>query len=79
MAKLTVKDLPDALYEKLKSQAHTNHRSIASEVTVLLERALGERATTEDELLRRVKQLRDRTPTHLTEDQRREAVRSSRA
>jgi plasmid stability protein len=78
MANLTVKDLPDALYEKLKSQAHANRRSIASEVTVLLERALGERATTEDELLRRAKQLRDRTPTTLTEDTRREAVRRTK-
>jgi plasmid stability protein len=79
MANLTVKDLPDALYEKLKSQAHANRRSIASEVTVLLERALGERATPEDALLRRAKQLRDRTPTTLTEDTRREAVRRGRA
>lgn len=35
MANLTVKDLPDSLYEKLKSQAHANRRSIVSEVTVL--------------------------------------------
>jgi hypothetical protein len=41
MANLTVKDLPDSLYEKLKSQTHGNHRSIASGVTVLLERVLG--------------------------------------
>lgn len=79
MTTLTVNDLPDALYETLEARAHTNRRSIASEVTVLLERALGERATPEDELLRRAKQLRDRTPTHLTEEQRREAVRRGRA
>jgi plasmid stability protein len=79
MANLTVKDLPDSLYEKLKSRAHANRRSIASEVTVLLERALGERATAEDDLLRRAKQLRDRTPTRLTEEKRKEALRRDRA
>lgn len=79
MANLTVKDLPDPLYEKLKSQAHANRRSIASEVTVLLERALGERATSEEDLLDRAKRLRDRTPTRLTEENRREALRRGRA
>jgi plasmid stability protein len=79
MANLTVKDLPDALYEKLKSQAHANRRSIASEVTVLLERSLGERATSEEDLLDRAKRLRDRTPTRLTEEKRREALRRGRA
>lgn len=79
MANLTVKDLPDSLYEKLKSQAHANRRSIASEVTVLLERALGERATSEEDLLRRAERLRGRTPTHLTEEKRREALQRGRA
>ncbi|WP_263788870.1 FitA-like ribbon-helix-helix domain-containing protein [Salinibacter grassmerensis] len=79
MANLTVKDLPDSLYKKLKSQAHANRRSIASEVTVLLERALGERATSEEDLLHRAKRLRDRTPTRLTEEKRREAVRRGRS
>jgi len=79
MANLTVKDLPDPLYEKLKSRANANRRSIASEVTVLLERALGERATSEEDLLRRAKRLRDQTPTRLTEEKRREALRRGRA
>lgn len=79
MANLTVKDLPDSLYEKLKSQAHANRRSIAAEATVLLERALGERATAEEDLLRRAERLRGRTPTRLTEEKRRKALRQGRA
>jgi hypothetical protein len=73
MVNLTVKDLPDSLYEKIKSQARANRRLIASEVTVLLERALGERATSEEELLQRAERLRDRTPTRLTEEKRQKA------
>lgn len=79
MANLTVKDLPDDLYEKLKSQAHANRRSIAAEVTVLLERALGERVIEEKELHRRAKQLRDRASSHLSEETRQKAVRRGRA
>jgi plasmid stability protein len=79
MANLTVKDFPDSLYEKIKAQAHANRRSIASEVTVLLERALGERATSEEELLQRAERLRGRTPTRLTEEKRQRAVRRGRA
>jgi plasmid stability protein len=79
MANLTVKDLPDDLYEKLKSQSHANRRSIAAEVTVLLERALGERVMKEEDLHRRAERLRERTPSHLSEETRREAVRRGRA
>lgn len=78
MANLTVKDLPDDLYEKLKTQAHANRRSIAAEVTVLLERGLGERATKEEDLHRRAERLRERTPAHLSEETRRKAVRKGR-
>jgi plasmid stability protein len=80
MANLTVKDLPDPLYEKLKTQAHANRRSIAAaEVTVLLERALGERAVKEVDLHRRAEDLRNRTPAHLSEETRQEAIRRGRA
>jgi plasmid stability protein len=40
MATLNVKNLPDPLYEKLKARAKREHRSVAQEVTVLLEQAL---------------------------------------
>jgi plasmid stability protein len=40
MAILNVKNLPDPLYEKLKARAKREHRSVAQEVTVLLEQAL---------------------------------------
>jgi plasmid stability protein len=40
MATLNVKNLPDALYRKLKARAKRERRSVAQEVTVLLTRAL---------------------------------------
>jgi len=44
MATLNVKNLPDALYRKLKARARRERRSVAQEVTVLLSRALEEPA-----------------------------------
>jgi PHD/YefM family antitoxin component YafN of YafNO toxin-antitoxin module len=40
MATLNAKNFPDALYQKLKSQARREGRSVASEVQVLLAEAL---------------------------------------
>jgi plasmid stability protein len=40
MATLNVKHLPDALYRKLKARAKRERRSVAQQVTVLLEQAL---------------------------------------
>lgn len=40
MATITLKNIPDDLYEKLKQRAMEHHRSINSEVIVCLERAV---------------------------------------
>jgi plasmid stability protein len=40
LATLNVKNLPDALYRKLKARAKRERRSVAQEVTVLLTQAL---------------------------------------
>ncbi|CAN5857469.1 hypothetical protein BH11PSE3_BH11PSE3_45780 [soil metagenome] len=40
MATLNVKDLPDGLYRKLKARAKRERRSVAQQVTVMLEQAL---------------------------------------
>jgi plasmid stability protein len=40
MAILNVKNFPDALYRKLQTRARQQHRSIAQEVTMILDDAL---------------------------------------
>jgi plasmid stability protein len=40
MATLNVKNVPDALYEALKSRAESRHRSVAQEVTHILSEVL---------------------------------------
>ncbi len=41
MATLNVKNLPDSLYRKLQKRAKQEHRSVAQEVTKILDDALG--------------------------------------
>ena len=45
MATLTIKNLPDGLYRKLKARAKRERRSVAQEVTILLTQALEPPAT----------------------------------
>jgi plasmid stability protein len=42
MATLNIKNFPAGLYRKLKERARRQHRSMAQEVTFILERALEE-------------------------------------
>jgi plasmid stability protein len=45
MATLNIKNLPEALYRKLKKRAERQRRSIAQEVTQILEDTLAERGS----------------------------------
>lgn len=41
MAILNIKNLPDCLYDRLKARAERQHRSVAQEVTHILDEVLG--------------------------------------
>lgn len=58
MPALTIKNIPDTLYDQLKTAAELHRRSINSEVLVYLERALLATKTSPAERLSRIEQLR---------------------
>ncbi len=58
MPALTIKNIPDTLYEQLKSAADLHRRSINSEVLVCLEKALVAKKTSPNDRLQRIEQLR---------------------
>ena len=60
MATITVKSIPDELYERVKQSAAAHRRSINSEVIVCLERTFVSRRIDADALLDRVDALRER-------------------
>lgn len=59
MASLTVKNIPDELYEQLKRAANTHHRSINSELIVCLEKVLLPTRISAEERLNSARALRD--------------------
>lgn len=59
---LTLKNIPDTVYERLKFSAETHHRSLNSEAIVCLESVLLPRRIMPDERLARARALRAALP-----------------
>ena len=69
MATLTIKNLPDGLYESLKRTASKHRRSINSEVIVQLENSLGNANANASELLKEIRESREKLPNlNLTDE-----------
>lgn len=61
MTTITVKNIPDDVYQQLKQLARANRRSINSEIIVCIERAVGTRRLDPETTLARARRLRERT------------------
>lgn len=59
MATITVKNIPDDLYRRLKAAAARNRRSINGEIISRIEDSLSSRRVATDQLLARVRRLQD--------------------
>lgn len=69
MATITIKNIPDGLYEQLKEAAAANRRSINSEVIHLIEQAVTGRQLAPEAFIARARLLRERTAGyHLTNE-----------
>ena len=69
MAAITVKNIPDDLYEALKASAEENHRSINSEVIVSLGRLFLPKRLTVEEKLANIRKLRANIPARYVTDE----------
>jgi len=61
MPTITVKNIPEEIYEKLKRAAQINHRSINSEVIACIEQAVSSREINPDVLVAEARRLRAKT------------------
>lgn len=61
MANITVKNIPNDLYERLKDVAANNHRSLNNEIIVCIKKAVQSRKIDKEESLDRIRKLRDST------------------
>jgi antitoxin FitA len=75
MPTLTIRNVPDHLYEQLKQSAMQHHRSINSEVLVCLERYLITPERSKAATLARIRQLREKTSDHILTKEELEQLR----
>jgi len=69
MRTITVKNIPDDLYERLRKTAADNRRSMNSEVIVCIERAVHSRKQgTPDDILAKARELRQKTARQVATD-----------
>lgn len=79
MATLTIKNVPDDLYERLRARAAANRRSMNGEAIVCLEQVLCGPIVDEAALLDRARAVREEAGVYLTEKALREAIVEGRA
>jgi hypothetical protein len=60
MPGITIKKIPDDLYQRLVDTARTHRRSLAKEIVVALERHVGRAAQDKQALLERIRTVRER-------------------
>ena len=69
MPGITIKNIPDDLYQRLVETARAQHRSLAKEIVVALERHVGKPKQDKQALLERIRTVRERyQPTISDED-----------
>ncbi len=69
MATVTVKNIPEELYNRLKSVAAINRRSLNSEIIVCIENAVSSQIIDPDEMLKNARMLRQLTAGYMISDE----------
>ena len=64
LANITVKNIPDDLYEKLSRSAKINRRSINQEIIVCIENSVQNKVHTPEQVLEKARKLRKKTADH---------------
>lgn len=76
---ITLKDVPDELYDRLKAAAQSHHRSIDSEAIACIEQVLTPARLSVEERLERVRKLRECLPNGgLSAEEIVQAIRNDR-
>lgn len=79
MTAITIKNVPDALYQRLKEAARAHHRSINGEVIATLERSLGSGRIDPESQLARIRAQRAELDLPLLDpDEIADAIKSGR-
>lgn len=75
---ITIKGIPDDVYQKLKQQADKHHRSVNSEVIMTLKNSLQSRLHDPDILIDRARKLKKRAKGSLSIEEIQQAIDQGR-
>ncbi|TVQ05905.1 MAG: Arc family DNA-binding protein, partial [Balneolaceae bacterium] len=75
---ITVKNIPDSIYNKLKQQAQAHHRSMNSEIIACLERTVEPKRVSPDEILRQARMMRKKVRGSLSAEEIQDAIDQGR-
>ena len=78
MATITVKNIPEDVYERIKEQAKRNRRSINSEIIMLMERAVMSYRIDPEEILESARVIRESLNFVATEEEINQAKNEGR-
>ena len=74
MPSITVKNIPEPIYKKLKQQAESQHRSMNSEIIACLERSVEPKRVSPDEILRQARLMRKKVKGSLSAEEIRNTI-----
>ena len=75
---ITIRDIPDEVYEKLKQQAKLHHRSINSEAIYYLKRMVQSHRPDPDQIIASAKKLKQQAKGSLSMEEIQEAIDQGR-
>jgi plasmid stability protein len=78
MPSITVKNIPEPIYKKLKQQAEAHHRSMNSEIIACLERTVEPKRVSSDEILRQARLMRRKVKGSLSSEEIQDAIDQGR-
>lgn len=78
MPNITVKNIPEIIYRKLKQQAEAQHRSMNSEIIACIERSVEPKRISPDEIIRQARTMRKKVKGSLSADEIQDAIKQGR-
>lgn len=78
MPSITVKNIPEEIYEKVREQANAHHRSINSEIIACLEKTVTSQHISTDDILQEARRLRKKAKGSLSSEEIESAINQGR-
>lgn len=78
MPSITVKNIPEDIYDRVREQAKAHHRSINSEIIACLEQTVKSQQVSTDDILQEARRLRKKAKVSLSSEEIESAINEGR-